>query len=204
LFNPFDRLGAEYTDVEGTGLGLALSKRLVDAMDGTITVASEPGLGTTVRVELKGSEAPQGHSDLGGPGLRSESAGRGEERGSILYIEDNLSNLRLVEGALDRLPSVRLISAMHGTLGLDLARQHQPDLILLDLHLPDMNGHELLQRLRADPDTREIPVAIVSADATTRQIERLEAAGADEYLTKPLDVQRFLALVRRRCGIPAG
>jgi CheY-like chemotaxis protein len=93
---------------------------------------------------------------------------------------------------------------MHGTLGLDLARQHQPDLILLDLHLPDMNGHELLQRLRADPDTREIPVAIVSADATTRQIERLEAAGADEYLTKPLDVQRFLALVRRRCGIPAG
>ena len=114
---------------------------------------------------------------------------------TLLYIEDNLSNLRLVERILARRPEVTLISAMQGTLGLELARQHQPDLLLLDLHLPDMQGDEILRQLRADPLTAKIPVVMISADATSAQIELLRAAGANDYLTKPIDVRRFLAVI---------
>ncbi len=113
----------------------------------------------------------------------------------VLYIEDNLSNLRLIEQVLGRRPRTTLLSAMQGRLGLDLAREHRPDLILLDLHLPDLPGQEVLRRLLDEPRTREIPVLILSADATPGHVERLLAAGARAYLTKPLDVRQLLALV---------
>jgi CheY-like chemotaxis protein len=110
-------------------------------------------------------------------------------------VEDNLSNLKLVEQIFAGQPQVRLIPAMQGALGLELARLHRPDLILLDLHLPDMGGDTVLERLRADDATRDIPVVVVSADATKGQIRRLLDAGASDYLTKPLDVRRFLEVV---------
>jgi len=113
----------------------------------------------------------------------------------VLYIEDNLSNLRLIEQVLSRRPHTTLLSAMQGQVGLDLAREHRPDMILLDLHLPDLPGDEVLRRLLDEPRTRQIPVVILSADATPGQSERLLAAGARAYLTKPLDVRQFLALV---------
>jgi len=114
---------------------------------------------------------------------------------TILYIEDNLDNVRLVERILFHRPSIRLLTALQGSVGLDLAQQHRPDLILLDVHLPDLNGEQILRRLKAVPETQPIPVVVISADATTRQIENLRTAGCQNYLTKPFDVPRFLGIV---------
>jgi CheY-like chemotaxis protein len=118
----------------------------------------------------------------------------------VLYIEDNVSNLRLLERTFAHRPQIRLLAAMQGSLGLDLARHHRPNLILLDLHLPDQPGGEVLRQLRADTATREIPVVIVSADAMPSQISALLAAGARAYITKPLDVAKLLTLVDEIVG----
>ncbi|HWC87680.1 MAG TPA: response regulator [Solirubrobacteraceae bacterium] len=197
LFEPFNRLGAESTGIEGTGLGLALSKRLVEAMGGTIDVWSEPGHGSTFVVELAAAPAPDGgaltRAGFPAPAITGSELGHSLRR--ILYIEDNLSNLALVERILDEQRNVELIPAMQGTIGLQLAREHRPDLVVLDLHLPDLPGIEVLRRLQAEADTREIPVVILSADASKKQIEHLLAAGARDYVTKPLDVRQFLAVL---------
>ncbi len=192
LFAPFDRLGAEAGTTEGTGLGLALSKALVEAMGGTIGVDSTVGVGSRFWFEL-----PEAAPVTVGPEVVADAttATGATVSGTILYIEDNLSNFRLIERALALRAKIRLLPAMLGRLGLDLAREHRPDLVLLDLHLPDMSGEELLARLRADPATRDIPVIVLSADATLGQVERLLADGARAYLTKPLDIGEFLALV---------
>ena len=115
---------------------------------------------------------------------------------TVLYIEDNLASVQLIERVFSRWHGLKLLSAMQGSLGLDLATRHVPDLILLDLHLPDMHGVEVLERLRANPNTKSIPVIITSADATPGQRERLLAAGANGYMTKPLDIPDFLSVVR--------
>jgi PAS domain S-box-containing protein len=193
LFSPFERLGAEHTGVEGTGLGLALSKVLIEAMGGAIEVDSSPERGSKFTVSLLQVEGPvesamvdveSGHVD---PGSRPPR--------TLLYIEDNLSNLKLVEHILARRPEVKLHAAMHGRLGLELIKEHHPDLVLLDLNLPDISGAEVLSILREGVSTRDIPVVIISADATRHQIDRLMEAGARAYMTKPLDVQRFLEIV---------
>ena len=191
LFTPFDRLGADELGIEGTGLGLALSKRLVEAMNGSLVVESRRGVGTTFTAELAGAEAPWAVSV--GPEDMAADTGTPRARGTVLYIEDNLANLRLVERIIARRPELTLISAMQGGQGLELARSHRPQAIILDLHLPDMFGGEVLARLREDSRTHEIPVVILSADATPGQISRLLAQGAHAYLTKPLDVAQFLA-----------
>jgi CheY-like chemotaxis protein len=195
LFSPFERLGAEMTEVEGTGLGLALSKGLVEAMGGAITVASTPSMGSTFSVELKLSESPLSRHDraAGGENIALEAPDQAVR--TVLYIEDNLPNLELIEQIFARSNHVELVPAMQGRLGLELAAQHQPNLILLDLHLPDMAGIDVLRHLQADPRTRDIPVVVISADATPGQIDRLLSAGARTYLTKPLDIQRFLGIV---------
>ena len=194
LFTPFDRLGAEQTTIEGTGLGLVLSHHLVEAMGGSLSATSTIGQGTTFTVELRRAESPTVESD------RPSNRTAGEDdhdgiRGTVLYIEDNLSNLRLLERILARRPGVTLLSAMQGSRGIELARDHQPDLIILDLHLPDLPGSDVLARLSTDPRTKRIPVVILSADATPGQIKRLLEQGAREYLTKPLDVKQVLAVV---------
>jgi PAS domain S-box-containing protein len=194
LFVPFDRLGAERTGVEGTGLGLALSKHLVEAMGGTLSAESTPDVGTTFSVELGLTESPE---DLfartaGAELAEMERSGR---HGTLLYIEDNPANLKLVERVMAAHSDLELLSAMQGSIGLELARQHRPDLILLDLHLPDMPGIEVLHNLHTDPRTSQIPVVVISADATKAQIQRLLDAGARTYLTKPIDVQQFVQVV---------
>ena len=122
---------------------------------------------------------------------------------SLLYIEDTVANVRLMEEIVRRRPKIKLIPAMLGQVGLRLAREHQPDLVILDLHLPDLRGEDVLEQLRADEATRDIPVIVLSADATPGQVTRLRAQGATAYLTKPLDVHELLALLDRLCeGAP--
>ncbi|HEV8473297.1 MAG TPA: ATP-binding protein [Methylomirabilota bacterium] len=191
LFSPFDRLGAEAAGVEGTGLGLALSKHLVEAMSGEIGLDTAHDDGSLFWVELAETTSPDRRSALVSD-RRSDPAAAARRRGTILYIEDNPSNLRLVERVLAEQSSVRFIPAMQGRLGLSLAREHRPDLILLDLHLPDMTGADVLQEVQRDPELRHTPVVVLTADATSGQIKRLLAAGARAYLTKPLDVQQLL------------
>ena len=193
LFVPFDRLGAEATGVEGTGLGLALSKSLVAAMSGTMDVRSEPGTGSTFSVELAVASAPEaaGLAAVAADGPLAAPA----RPQTILYIEDNLSNLRLVESILSRRPGVTVLSAMQGRVGLDLARHHLPDLVLLDRHLPDIPGEEVFRLLAEDPRTRAIPVVMLSADAILTGVQRLLDAGVRAYLTKPLDVRRLLDVI---------
>ena len=193
LFTPFERLSASASEIEGTGLGLVLSQRLLTEMGGALSVQSTLGRGSTFTVELPQASAPAAQLANLPEGTRPVDASQEVGlRYSVLCIEDNPSNLRLIEAIFEMRPDITLLSAVQGSVGLDLARQHEPDLILLDLNLPDLNGQEVLIRLQQSAVTRDIPVVITSADATTNQIQRLIAAGARTYLTKPLDVARFL------------
>ncbi len=191
LFAPFERLGADRSGIEGSGLGLALSRRLVELMGGSIGVDSRLGEGSTFHVDLP-MTAPPADSLEPAEQRHEEPSERSAAPRTLLYIEDNLSNLRLIERILEHRPEVRLISAMQGSVGLDLARQHRPDLVLLDLDLPDISGAEVLRRLLDDPRTSSIPVVIISADATRGQTARLKSAGAFEYVKKPIEVRQFL------------
>lgn len=218
LFTPFERLGAERSTIEGTGIGLALSRRLAEVMGATLDVESTVGRGSTFSVEFPIVEAPlervERLDELGGTSVVTTNEA---ERASVLHIEDNLSNIKLIERVLAQRPGMNLIPAVRGRLGLELARQHRPVLILLDLNLADISGEEVLRMLRDDPITAGIPVAIVSADAMPRQVQRMLAAGATAYLTKPIDVRDLLDLVDKaieqysrragavsRCPIPSG
>ena len=197
VFTPFDRLGAEQSTVEGTGLGLSLCQRLVHAMQGKIGVESVPGQGSTFWVELSQAASPLAAISPARdrteqtPNHGHDGDGSGNHTRSILYIEDNLPNLKLVEELLREARQIKLLTATKGRFGLHLARHHLPDLILLDLHLPDLPGWDVLAELRSDPKTQSIPVIVISADATASQIKRLLSAGARAYLTKPLDVEEF-------------
>jgi CheY-like chemotaxis protein len=193
---PFERLGSEQTGVEGAGLGLPLSKRLAEAMGGTLEVSSTAGQGSTFWVELPQAEGPvqraERQQELEQP---AEAEPEPEAPLTVLYIEDNLSNLQLVERVLSRRPGVRLISAMRPQLGLELAAEHDPDLILLDLHLPDMPGQEVFRRLQNEPRTANVPVVVLSADARPTLIKELLGQGIRAFLTKPLDVKELLELL---------
>jgi signal transduction histidine kinase/CheY-like chemotaxis protein len=198
LFIPFERLGAEATGVEGTGLGLVLALRLCEAMNGTLGVESQPWIGSTFHVELPLAEAPAETAPEVLPS-RPVPAGplpvhsSGPRR--VLYIEDDTANAHLMSQLFAEEPRLELMTTMYGKLGLELARQHRPDLILLDAHLPDLEGDEVLKRLRGDEATRDIPVIAVSADATGEQRGRMTALGAARYLTKPLTLNVVLTAV---------
>ena len=192
IFTLFERLGAEAAGIAGVGIGLPLSKGLVEAMNGSLSVQSTSGEGSIFTIELPlTSSAVQPR-----PTDEDKSAtDKAADSAVILYVEDNLSNLELLQFILQQRPATKMLSAMRGRRGLEMARTQQPDLILLDLHLPDIQGDEFLKLLSADPVTRDIPVIMVSADATPRQIKRLMDAGARDYLTKPLNIKNLLEAV---------
>ena len=190
LFTPFERLGGETSGVEGTGIGLALSKRLVEAMHGTMGVQSTVGQGSTFYLELPAGQL--------GPSVGEEPDASAPvpslfEGPTVLCIEDNPSNYALVEQTLEvTRPNIRLLSATTAEAGMEMAREHRPGLILLDLQLLDTPGDELLRRLRSEEQTQDIPIIMVTADATQGQARRLLDLGARSYLTKPLNIRSFL------------
>ncbi len=197
LFEPFNRLGAERTEVEGTGIGLTIAKRLMDLMAGNIGVQSEVGKGSTFYLDVDISRESVVESDK----HRVESAPleplSDKPEYSILYVEDNPDNVKLVSQVFAHMPWVRVLSAADARLGIDLARAHRPDLILLDITLPGMDGFAAFDILQSDIKTKDIPVIGVSAKAMPDDVDRALNAGFSDYLTKPIDINRFREVVNR-------
>lgn len=194
LFIPFERIGADKTTIEGTGLGLSVVKKLMDAMGGKLGVESKPDLGSTFWIELPHVDS-QLESAVKSGNLTGNESLVGK-KGLILYIEDNLSNIDLVAQILQNQRSdIELVTDTNGRKAVELAIEHKPDLILLDLNLPDVHGSKVLEQLLAEGKTKNIPVVIISADAMPQQLNKLLKAGAQNYLTKPLDIPDFLKMV---------
>ncbi len=194
LFQPFERLDAAQAGIEGTGLGLALSRDLIEAMGGTTGAASTAGSGSVFWVELPATE-PLAVTQTA---IETDTVTASREYDgprTVLYVEDMVENLRLVEQILRHRPSVTVMPAMLAGVALDLARQYHPDLILLDLRLPDMPGEEVLSLLRADPGTCDIPVIILTAVSPGQQTGQVRTDSASSYLTKPITVHGLLQAV---------
>ncbi|WP_219116495.1 PAS domain-containing hybrid sensor histidine kinase/response regulator [Janthinobacterium sp. UMAB-56] len=190
LFQPFNRLGQENSTEEGTGIGLVVTKQLVELMGGTIGVDSTVGVGTTFWVEFKASRAPELVMEQGEvlPVAQEDQ----ESQRTLLYVEDNPANLALVEQLIARRSDLKLLTAIDAHLGIDLARTYQPDVILMDINLPGISGYGALHILHDDPLTSHIPVMALSANAMPRDIEKGLDAGFFRYLTKPIKVVEFM------------
>jgi CheY-like chemotaxis protein/anti-sigma regulatory factor (Ser/Thr protein kinase) len=192
LFQPFNRLGRESGGEEGTGIGLVMTKRLVELMDGVIGVTSVVGKGSTFWVELVRTEEPRLAESEARHKRPAPTPAAGLASRALLYVEDNPANLKLVEQLVARRPNLRMLSAGNATVGIGLARDHLPDVILMDINLPGISGIKALGLLRNDPLTRHIPVVAISANAMPHDIRRGLEAGFFRYLTKPLKVDAFM------------
>jgi CheY-like chemotaxis protein len=188
VLHAFERLGSDDEAIDGAGIGLALSKRLVALMRGDIGLDSAAGVGNRFWVRLARADVSPGGSAASG--------------GTVLYIEDNAVNMLLMEAVLEQQTCLRMLSAPLPEVGLQMARDEHPDLILLDIQLPGIDGYEVLRRLRAASETRAIPVIAISANAMHADVQRGRAAGFDEYLTKPIDQRLLLAALSRLLKAP--
>ncbi|MDH4276018.1 MAG: response regulator, partial [Gammaproteobacteria bacterium] len=188
LFNPFERLGAEYTSTEGAGIGLAVSKQLADLMSCALTVTSSEGIGSVFSLTLPMAPSAAREDALAGDTLSATDP----TQATVLYVEDNAANLRVVEAVLRRQQNYRFISANDGVSGLALACRCKPDVILLDINLPDMDGFAVLAALQDKIATRKIPVIAVSAAAMPVEIERALDAGFNAYVTKPIKIETLM------------
>jgi len=193
LFQPFSRLGAEHRAIEGTGVGLALSRRLIELMDGRIGFTSAPGEGSRFWVDVpvyRGAEIEETVAAIAAAPRRLYRSGF-----SVLYVEDNPANLALVRAILSTLTDVTLLEASDGASGLALAYEHRPDVIILDINLPDTSGYAVFEQLKRSPEFAATPVLALSAGALPHDVERGLRAGFFRYLTKPIDVATFLGAV---------
>jgi PAS domain S-box-containing protein len=192
LFQPFNRLGRERSSLEGTGIGLVISQRLAELMGGALRARSTAGEGSAFVLSLPRAEQPE----TAAAELADKAAIPSDyHQRSVHYVEDNETNVEVMRGILSRRPQVRFDVSITGLDGLAAIRAHRPDLILLDMHLPDIDGLELLRHLKADASTADIPVVVVSADALAAQIDTAMKAGAYQYLTKPVSVSELLSVV---------
>jgi PAS domain S-box-containing protein len=204
LFQPFERLGAEARDVEGTGIGLALSKQLAALMGAQVGADSEPGVGSVFWIDVQGADPLSAE----GPAQRAAQLSLGTASFDVLYVEDKVSNIDLIVAYLALYPNVRLRTALTGEAGLALARERRPDVVLLDIHLPGgMDGFQVLQAMRDDAQLRDLPVIALSADAMPRDIQRARAAGFARYIAKPVRLDEllraFVAILADRPEAPA-
>jgi len=194
LFQPFSRLGQEAGVEEGTGIGLVVTKRLVELMRGVIGVDSVVGAGSVFWFELGLTGSLESQAADAKPATPVKpAAAKGAALRTLLYVEDNSANLQLVEELIARVPDLRLLSAADGTLGIELARACQPEVILMDINLPGISGIEAMKILRADPATAHIPIVALSANAMFRDIRYGLDSGFFRYLTKPIVVGEFMA-----------
>jgi len=193
LFQPFNRLGKESSVEEGTGIGLVVTKRLVELMDGTIGAESFIGVGSEFWFELKMAAAPnRSVADAEFRALGRPRVPAGTPTRTLLYVEDNPANLELIEQLVARRPDLRLLSAADGEIGIEFARAYLPEVILMDINLPGINGLEAMQILRLDRATAHIPIIALSANAVPHDIEKALEAGFFNYLTKPIKVEQFM------------
>jgi PAS domain S-box-containing protein len=191
IFVPFDRLGAEGSEVEGTGIGMTISKKLIELMNGRIGVHSTMGKGSQFSVSLPGCDPKKINKEHESLPLESSSHETSKQKLTVLYIEDNKTNVLLVQDILSDFPEVEMLAAPQAAMGLDLAHAHQPNLILLDINLPDMDGYEALKRLQNMEETHNIPVIALSANAMQKDIDKAKEAGFKDYITKPIDMVKF-------------
>lgn len=192
LFTPYTRLGPK--NVEGTGIGLTITKSLVEAMGGEIGVSSEPGAGSIFWIELPGAAV------LAPPAMQTpalQDAAQAAAAGTLLYIDDNPANLAVIAAAVRKMAGVRLLTADDPYEGLALALRETPDLVLLDINLPGIDGYEVLGQLRKDPRLRHVPIVALSAYAMPAEIAKGKAAGFDDYLTKPVNMPALREALRR-------
>jgi len=198
LFQPFNRLGAEASVIEGTGIGLCITRRIVEMMGGTVNVESQVGMGSSFWIKLPlESLARLNHTDNATTPSATAAVTTSTAQHTILYIEDNPSNLKLVAQILGQRKHVNLLTAHTPELGISLALTHHPELILLDINMPGMDGYQVLELLKAEVSMKHIPVIAVTANAMPRDIKRSVAAGFSEHLTKPLDIRKFLNTIDR-------
>jgi CheY-like chemotaxis protein len=199
LFQPFERLGvSELTAIEGAGIGLAISKRLMELMGGSVGVESTPGRGSTFWIELSLAHS----AELAVAAAPTALPAVSQDGFNVLYVEDNAANLKVVEAMLRHQPNLTLLSASNGEYGLELAQRYRPDVILLDIHLPGMDGYAVLKELQGRPETRDIPVVALSADAMPLDVERGLAAGFKHYLTKPIKLEALLKTIEQALHEP--
>ena len=201
VFQAFNRLGQETSGIEGTGIGLVVAKRLVELMGGVIGVESKVGEGSVFWFELESVDRPQlSDEDDNHMALSRKRMHPGAQVRTLLYVEDNPANLKLVQQIIARYPDIRLLTAVNGTGGIEIARSSRPDVILMDINLPDINGYEALRILRSDPATAHIPVVAISANAMPRDIKTGLEAGFSRYITKPIKVNEFMDALDEALG----
>jgi CheY-like chemotaxis protein/anti-sigma regulatory factor (Ser/Thr protein kinase) len=196
LIEPFNRHGAEALNIEGTGIGLTITKRLVEVMEGTLTFESELGVGSTFTVEVPMAEVtPEILADQSvSQDAASESQSKRREE-TILYVEDNHVNVKLVQKILRRCPDIRLLIANTGSEGVELALAELPSLILMDINLPDISGYEAVRQIKANEAAAKIPIVGVSADAMPDVVKKSAEKGLDDYITKPFMIERLMDVV---------
>ncbi len=197
VFQPFNRLDAENTNVEGTGIGLTISRQLIEHMNGIIDFDSVSCNGSCFYIELPIGDHQPLEVELAGDPQRtlSDQEDQPQKEHVVLYIEDNPANLNMVRKILHRRPNIELLSAPEAQLGLDLARAHRPDLILMDINLPGMDGLTALKHLKGYEESRDIPVIAVSANAMEKDVAKAMAAGFNSYIVKPFDIPKFLGSI---------
>jgi CheY-like chemotaxis protein len=196
LFKAFERLDAKFSGIDGTGIGLSLSKQLMEQMGGAIGVESTPGKGSTFWIELPLAEA----KGIDIKATEIDTAKPCDGHCKVLYIEDNSANLKVVESLLGVYPEFQLLTANSGHQGYQLALRFIPDVILLDIHLPDMDGYQVFRTLVSRPETAHIPVIALSADAMPFDVQKGLDRGFRDYLTKPVDLQQLLKVLKQHCG----